>query len=273
MNVSFLAAVLAAAQCPGGSCPIPPRTAPPLCLEWRSHPEEAHRAYLFVNGRQVGGYDAECDEWRDFDAARNSWSEPLTLFPRRCVKAAQLAVPNFGIMQAKLNGTTAHHSINGQAVSETDAMAALQGKLTDDSQKLRLTIIGPESLRRPVLVDFESNPNLAALKDKVLVQSYDPSHWAVANAGFRTTGQPSIYLQAPDGKVLHRQDEYRGPDELAEAIRKADPNYKPELDPDLNKNTPHSVPSTFDLSRVQGWCGGACAACIAFLIFRRRTRS
>ncbi|HEV3143032.1 MAG TPA: hypothetical protein VGZ47_04015 [Gemmataceae bacterium] len=267
MFVPFLAAVLAAAQCPGGSCPAPVR------IEWRFREDETQRAYLFLDGRQAGGYDVERDEWRGFDPERNAWSEAQALFPRRLVGAAADAVPNFGIMQAKLNGTIAHHSINGRSVSEADALAALQGKLTDDSQKLRLTIIGPENQRHAVLADLESSPSLAPLKDKVLVQSYDPKHWAVVNTGFRTTGQPTIYLQSADGKVLHRQDEYRGPEKLAEAIRKADPNYQPDKDPDLNKTNPPSVSPSFDLSHVPGWCCGACAAGIAFLIFRRRIRS
>src|SRR5262249_50462989 len=158
MFVPILAAVLAAVQCPGGSCPIPARNVSPARLEWRSRDDETQRAYLFLDGRQVGGYDAERDEWRRFDADRNTWGEPRALFPLQSAKAAADAVPNFGIMQAKLNCATSHHSINGQSVSEADAMVALQGKLIDDSRKLRLTIIGPENLRRPVLIDLEGNP-------------------------------------------------------------------------------------------------------------------
>jgi hypothetical protein len=273
MFTPFLAAVLAAAQCAGGSCPLPVRNVTPVRLEWRFHDDEPQRVYLFLDGWQAGGYDVERDQWRSFDSDKNIWSEPQALFPRRCVGVAAKVIPNFGIMQAKLNGSTSHHSINGRSVSEQDAFTALQGKLTDDSQKLRLTIIGPEDKRRPVLTDLAANAGLASLKDKVLVQSYDPSHWAVANAGFRATGQPTIYFQAPDGKVLHRQDEYRGPDKLAEAIRKADPNYQPDKDPDLNKNNPPSPSPSFDLSHIPGWCCVACAAGIGFLILCRRKRS
>jgi hypothetical protein len=272
MFTPFLAAVLAAAQCPGGSCPLPARNVTPVRLEWRFHDEEPQRAYLYLDGLQAGGYDVERDQWRHFDADKNVWGDPQALFPRRCVGAAA-EVPNFGVMQTKLNGSTSHHSINGRSVTEEDALAALQGKLTDDSQKLRLTIIGPQEKRQVVLADWNASPSLAALKDKVLVQGYDPTHWAVANAGFRTTGQPNIYLQAPDGKVLHRQDDYRGPDKLAEAIRKADPNYQPNNDPDLNKSNPPSPSPSFDLSHVPGWCCAAGAAGAAFLVLRRRKRS
>jgi len=273
MFTPFLAAVLAAAQCAGGSSPLPARSFSLVGLEWRFRDDEPQRAYLFLDGRQAGGYDVEHDQWRSFEPEKNVWGEPQALFPCRCLGTATEVVSNFGIMQAKLNGAISHHSINGRIVSEQDAFAALQGKLNDDSQKLRLTIIGPEDKRRAVLADLATNAGLYLLKDKMLVQSYDPSHWTVVNAGFRATGQPTIYLQAPDGKVLHRQDEYRGPDKLAEAIRKADPNYQPDKDPDLNKNNPPSTFPSFDLSHIPGWCCAACAAGFGFLILCRRKRS
>jgi hypothetical protein len=59
------------------------------------------------------------------------------------------------------------------------------------------------------------------------VQDYAPGNWAVKD-GFFTEGKPTIYLQAPNGKVLHRQDDYSdGAAGLATALRKADPNYSP----------------------------------------------
>jgi hypothetical protein len=106
----------------------------------------------------------------------------------------------------------------------------------DDADKVRLTVIGADSDRRTVAADLDAHPALKALKEKLVVQSYPPSHWAVAGAGFRTDGRPTIYLQAPDGQVLHRQDDYAGgADRLAAAIRRADPNYDPAKDPDLTR--------------------------------------
>src|SRR5205823_4837668 len=124
-------------------------------------------------------------------------------------------------------------SLSGVPVNAAKAREAFSA-LTDDSQLLRLTVIGPASDRQTVIDDVEHHPSLASVHDRLRVQAYDPDHWAVAGAGFVRSGRPTIYLQAPDGKVLHRQDEYRGPDQLAEAIRRADPDYHPERDPDLN---------------------------------------
>jgi hypothetical protein len=105
----------------------------------------------------------------------------------------------------------------------------------DDSDQLFLTIIGGESERRQVLADLGGAPVLAEWKGRLKVHDYEPAHWAVKDAGFKTDGRPTIYVQAPDGKVLHRQDDYRGAAALAEALRKADPRYRADEDPDLNR--------------------------------------
>lgn len=107
--------------------------------------------------------------------------------------------------------------------------------LPDDSKWLCLTIIGSQAARQRVLDDLRSSPALALWKDKIKVQDYPSDHWAVRDVGFVTTGNPTIYCQAPDGKVLHRQDDYRGPEALAETLRKADSGYRSEKDPDLSK--------------------------------------
>lgn len=98
---------------------------------------------------------------------------------------------------------------------------------------------------------------LAPWKERIKVQDYPPDHWAVRDAGFVTSGNPTIYCQAADGTVLHRQDEYRGPDALAEVLRKADPTYRPEKDPDLNKS----------LSNLPPWpC--VCCGILLFLLLK-----
>lgn len=144
--------------------------------------------------------------------------------------------PNFGVDKDKISKEP--QILRGdKAIGRKEAIKLLEGKnLEDDTAKLRLTIIGPEADRKRVLADIESNPVLSvAVKERCLVQAYAPDHWAVKNLGFVTTGKPTIYLQRADGKVLHRQEDYRGPEKLTEAIRKADPKYDTARDPDLNK--------------------------------------
>lgn len=126
----------------------------------------------------------------------------------------------------------------GREISRPDALKLVEGKqLPDDGGKNHLTVIGPEAERKRVLDDLDAAPELAGLKARLKVQAYPPDHWAVSK-GHVTSGRPTIYVQAPDRSVLHRQDDYDGPGPLAEAIRKADPDYRPEADPDLRRPQP-----------------------------------
>lgn len=260
-NLMLFALMLGQLSCPDGKCPNVSRG-----VEWRLRGDEPGRVYLFVNGRQLGGYDGKLDEWRDYDAESGAWSQPRPLFPRQNSELG--AVQNFGVIRELLAGNDERHSLNGGKVSGSEALAAI-GKIDDDSDKLRLTIIGPDIERRAVLVDLDKNPELAQFRERLLVQSYPPGHWAVAGAGFVQAGNPTIYLQAPDGTVRHRQDEYRGPEKLAEAIRRADPHYRPEKDPDLNR--PILLPH-FQFPRMPGW-GWAVAGILFLIVISNRRRS
>ena len=143
-------------------------------------------------------------------------------------------VLNFGIDRDSVREAP-DRVINGKIADRRQVLAAIGApKLADDSQRLCLTVIGADAERKPVLTDLKTSPALLAWKDKLKVNSYDPSHWAVKNSGFFTGGHPTIYLQRADGHVLHRQDEYHGSDALTSALRNADPAYDPKRDPNLN---------------------------------------
>lgn len=105
--------------------------------------------------------------------------------------------------------------------------------------RLHVTVIGEDSQREPVMKDIETNPAFADVREYIDVQGYKPGEWAVdPSLGFKA-GTPSIIVQSgksaadpAGGKVLYRVQDYsKGPVSLAEAIRKANPSYKPELDP------------------------------------------
>jgi len=150
----------------------------------------------------------------------------------------QDGVKNFGIDRAQLGQMRERITLGGREITHAEAKQLLEASgLSDDSGKLRLTIIGSEADRKRVLDDLKGP--LADLAGGFLVQSYAPDHWAVARAGFHTAGKPTLYVQAPSGKVLHRQDDYAdGADGLRralEAVRKPDPNYDPARDRDLRR--------------------------------------
>jgi hypothetical protein len=178
------------------------------------------------------------------------------------------AVENFGIDLDKLHQGR-RYALNGREVTAAEAKARLsspsRAAIPDDSAKARLTVIGPPEATSPVRNDLVQHPALAPWREALLVQCYPPEHWAVARAGFVTTGRPTIYLQSPDGAVLHRQDDYAGgPVALAAALRRADPRYRPERDRD--RRLPNLFPA---LPRVPLGVVGLVAAGVLLLLPRR----
>jgi hypothetical protein len=174
-------------------------------------------------------------------------------------------VPNFGVDRDRRKDCTPY-SINGRACSRGEAWDSVtSGQLPDDKDKLRLTVIGPEAECRRVLADLETSPLLAPYKDRFVTQEYRPGEWPVTGAGFKAGPGTTIYLQKPDGKVLHRQDDYAdGAAGLATAVRKADPTYDAAKDPDLRKPQP-ILPGLPDLP----WYVWAAGAFALYLLFKK----
>jgi hypothetical protein len=156
-----------------------------------------------------------------------------------CGGSEAVKKPNYGVNTEKLSKDECYR-VNGKPVSDR----LLTPAVPDDSSKLHLTIIGSQAERQRVLADLAAAPELAEFRDRFQVQDYPPDHWAVCLCGFHCQGHPTIYLQLPNGKVLHRQDDYDGPSNLAKALRRAASDYDANKDPDL-RNSPfdvHSIP-------------------------------
>lgn len=143
-------------------------------------------------------------------------------------------INNYGVDLSKIDKGEKYY-FNGSQVSKGTAEQKVSG-VPDDSTHLRVTVIGTEEQRKIVLNDIRLNPEFDTLREHIVVQDYSPDHWTVQNVGFYTAGSPTIYVQLPSGRVVHRQDDYSdGAAGLATALRKADPNYRREGDPDLRR--------------------------------------
>lgn len=175
-------------------------------------------------------------------------------------------VLNFGVQLGKLGGTP-RYRLNGVEISRDQAIAAVErADIPDDANLLRLTLIGPKEDRTRVLEDLDRHPALAHLKGKLLVQAYDPTDPRVAKRGFVTSGKPTIYLSAPDGKVITRNldGEYRGPEALAYAIGEAAGKpYSPDADKPMpvkpEPPAPIALPKTLADVPTWAWVAGAAA--------------
>ena len=188
---------------------------------WLSTPDEPTRLYLYRGGVQQGGYDLEAHYYRPFDGT--AWGAPCE---------PPLPPPCFGVVRDK-PPEEPRYLLNGAPVGAEEARDAVEKTLVDDRTKLRVTVIGPDAVRKKVRQEIEAHPAFAPLRDSMSIRDYPPDHWSLA-VGFVTTGQPTVYCQAPTGKVLHRQDDYGGgADAAVTALRRAKETYDPRLDPDL----------------------------------------
>ncbi|MGE3809130.1 MAG: hypothetical protein AB7K24_31080 [Gemmataceae bacterium] len=205
-----------------------------------SPPLQPGKQYLYRIKARWGDVERQWDLTVEADQAYELKIEPNA--PMGVIE--QDGVQNFGIDRSKLDLQRERFTVNGQEISKEKACQLLEsGSLEDDSNKLRLTVIGSDADRKRVLDDLKGS--LADLSSTFLVQAYAPDNWAVSRAGFQTSGNPTIYLQEPSGKVLHRQDDYDdGPTGLRkamEAVRKPDPTYDKAQDPDLRKSVTDST--------------------------------
>lgn len=163
------------------------------------------------------------------------------------------------------------YKLNGNEVTKEQAYKVMEGKLVDDSKLYRLTInLADANLRNRIECDIKTNPALANWKDKLLVQSYDPSNWAVSGVGHK----PGIILQsAPDPKgfgiVIFRMTEYTGPETLAEALRVADQNYNSDKDPNPSKPLDLDNLKNIDLKNLPMWVY-LIAGALGFLFLRKQ---
>lgn len=178
-----------------------------------------------------------------------------------------------GVEWDKVGELGPRYTWRGREVTRDQAARLIQGRLVDDSLWLRVTVIGKDAEgRNRIAREATAHPGIAG---KALVQAYAPDDPMIAGLGFvHDEAQPTVYVQAPDGKVLHRQTGYRGVEQLAEAVRKAAPSYDPGKDPDVMRP---AVPKLADLKLPEklsdvptpAWC--CCgAALLCWLIARKK---
>jgi hypothetical protein len=211
------------AQCGPGGCAVD---------EWRELEGDPGRVYLFRNGQQVGGWDYERGVWRNYDARANRWSEPTSSPP---LAPPARKVVNFGVDSSKLGGRP--YQLNGKPATRQEIDAAIGSQLPDDSKKFRFVATGDSAERQRIADAWQ--PMEPEVKSRVAVWSVPGNHWSLQDT---TTGKPvfrtgGITFLAPDGKVLHRQPDFTGSEDLT-AIRKAIRAYDSSKDPDLRKEAP-----------------------------------
>lgn len=255
-------------SCGPGGCPVP--AAPERIIQapakdrWEADDNEAA---LFRNGVQIGSWSYTEAYWRDYDARTDTWG-PKSLVPRAnpperkqpiakpIVKVTMLMPTadeftadvqddqhldltdpkNMGVDMSKIADYQATYS--GRKISCERAVELIGKEVPDDSKKFRLVVIGTPSEQKEALAQFAMvEPDI---KNRCNTWSVTSDHWSLQDgvtgqAVFKTEGSPVVYFQAPDGKVLHRQDDGK---DIPQAIRKAVKAYDSNKDPDLRNPNP-----------------------------------
>jgi hypothetical protein len=208
----FLAPACAQTVCGGGQC-------------WKVSPT---RGGVFVSPTEY--HEAGRVYFRQADGVFRESPQP----PPKVEKSYEGPLPT-GVEKDKLSSGESY-TINGVKVERSAIVQSLigdkqpQDALSDDSIELSVSVFAPTATEARKVADELK----ASIGDAGFRFWYGtPDDWAGKPAGFVTTGNPTIYCQAPSGRVLHRQDDYSGGAEAAaEAIRKARSDYDPAKDPD-----------------------------------------
>jgi len=255
---------------------------------WKPHPANSRQFVYWQGGAPVGLYCTTREiywQWNSRTAAWGATANPPTSppCPHRSAESfveADSPKQDFGVGWRADPKQPEKFSIGGVEVDRRKAFEAIGAGVPDDSGLRRVTVIGSEAECKQVSDAIATAPELAAAKGQLIVQCYRPDHWAVADTNFKRDGKPTVYIQAAGGKVLHRQDEWRGPAKFAEAVRKSDPSYDPKKDPDLNKQVlpvpPLPGPSgpDIDLSKLPKWVWGVLGgAAVLLLMWFQQNRS
>lgn len=270
-----------AAQCCGPNCQVPSRVDPPAMSLTRVPGADQWGVYL--HGRQVGTFDAAGRKFRPYDEKTDRWGDEVGLDPVtwaaagacKCVKCKCAEDPvvgqswqEHGVDEGKLRKS--RYVVNGREVSQGEAHRAVGDAIPDESKKLTVTLIGSKAERDKVAADLRTlDPATAA---RVNVWSVPPDHHSLKDTETgqvvgKTDGHPTVYVQAPDGKVLHRQDDAV---QAVEAVRKAVKGYDPAKDPDLRKPS-HPVDPAAPSSNLIPIC---CLVAVgAFVLWSRSQRS
>ena len=259
---------------------------------WKNASNEPDLVHLYMGPHHKGTYSFQDGLYRPLlDYGSGTWGAaqaPPVSPPARPGGSPAPVVGqklNFGIDESKLGKEDVYYTNQGpicrskanQMLSDpTHYRDHYAGQHLDDKKKLRLVVIGQEEVRKRILRDFEQT----GLDTHVMPWSVPPGHWSLKD---NVTGKvmfaykddlPTIYLQTPDGKVLHRQADYKGKEDF-QAIRKAVDAYDSSKDPDLRipiKPVPVPVPtpvkpwSPSDVP-MPLWIG---AGILIFLLLQRR---
>lgn len=84
-------------------------------------------------------------------------------------------------------------------------------QLTDDSSKFRLTVIGPDKLRKSAVSSLKANPRWKEIESETILKDYPQNHWAITGKGFATQpAQVTYHLTDAEGVSIYEGSDPEG---------------------------------------------------------------
>lgn len=225
-----------------------------------------------VGNRQVGCYDSETELYTPLNAGEWGASEDIPEgmeLPAGCKRPCRPRHPT-GVVWSK-TPKDEHVYLRGKEISKEDAMIMLgaPNKVPDDKDKPRITVIGSkEKCAGPL--------SIAKKHAEFISEEYRPEFWAIQRQGFKTSVDPTIYIQDPKGGTYRRLDGYKGDTEFETVIndvlgRKIGP--QPNNDPKKDPGWKRFLPSFPDLTTDVPWIAiGVIVVLLTVAIIRRKEK-
>lgn len=257
-----------------GVCgPVGPLAVAQVGYQWRTVPGDDGRAYLFLNGKQLGGWDYVRETYRVYNHASDTWGEDQKTSPvpapavdpatlerwRGTAKDAPKAMAKWQTHGVATDEFCKHerYTLNGSEVGPKKCFEALakgaddelnKSNVPDDSQKLWLVVRGDKAKREAFVAMLDAHPDGGQWAKKYwrvwAGDGASPDHYLMRD---RDTGAerfpitdgaatPALFLMDKDGTELWHE-EGCGPHTIANLL-KADPAYRPNLSPGPRSETP-----------------------------------
>ncbi len=201
---------------------------------WSPDPRDPNTLRLWndASGRWAlaGEYDTSTGVYREWDGRLGRCHRPAE--PPAPLPAAH----NFGVDTSQLRTSlTPRYRLCGFPVNREVALKAIEDKKVPDRSTQRwITACGGSEGQRKQLLDALPQDVKAASR----VQSYPHNHWALRPGFACKADVPTLYVQRPDGGVIHRHEGVEITPQLISALREPSPKWDPSKAPDLSKSWP-----------------------------------
>lgn len=206
---------------------------------WWGSRDEPHKSLLYEDQRLIGEWDHNTRTYRRWTASGFTDVEKCPFPPPDPPAEVVKKGINQGLMLEKM--VWQGYADSGVPVSREQAFSALEQDLPDDRNRPRITVQGSKDSKDAALRQLREWVSKKGLGDKVILWSGLPDDLILARRGFKPEGDPTVWVQDPDGRQLLKAPSFKGEATLAE-IETTLARWDPRLFPGLRSGGLFGVP-------------------------------